>query len=108
MERAYNTYETQYKQRLYEVRTKLDQAQLAPESYKAVVAAEQPPGGIDLNTANGMQWKVSKDGKGVEMDVDPAAIARIQREGINWLSPVILRMTPVTSIWPLMGLHAPA
>ena len=54
-----------------------------------------------------MNWKVSKDGNGVEMNVDPALIARIQREGINWLSPVILRMTPVASVWPLVGLQAP-
>jgi hypothetical protein len=65
-------------------------------------------GGIDLNTSNGMQWKVSKDGKGVEMNVDSAMIARIQREGIDWLSPVIFKMTPVSSVWPLMGLQAPS
>ncbi|MBF0570971.1 MAG: hypothetical protein HQL12_03770 [Candidatus Omnitrophica bacterium] len=64
-------------------------------------------GGIDLNTANGMDWKVSRDGPGVQMSVDPALIARIQREGINWLSPVIFKMTPVASIWPLVGLQAP-
>jgi hypothetical protein len=64
-------------------------------------------GGIDLNTSNGMQWKVSKDGQGVEMNVDPAMIARIQREGIDSLSPVIFKITPVASIWPLVGLPAP-
>ena len=65
-------------------------------------------GGIDLNTSNGMQWKVSKDGKGVEMTVDPALIERIRHIGIDSLSPVIFRMTPITSIWPLVGLQAPA
>jgi transcriptional regulator with XRE-family HTH domain len=65
-------------------------------------------GGIDLNTSNGMQWTVSKDGKGVEMNVDPAMIERVRREGIDSLSPVIFRITPVTSIWPLVGLQAPA
>ena len=54
-----------------------------------------------------MQWKISKDGNGVEMNIDPAMIERIRREGIDSLSPVILRMTPVASIWPLMGLQAP-
>jgi hypothetical protein len=68
---------------------------------------DRTKGGIDLNTSNGMQWKISKDGKGVEMNIDPAMIARIRREGIDSLSPVILRMTPVASIWPLMGLQAP-
>jgi len=65
------------------------------------------PGGIDLNPSSGMQWKVSKDGHGVEMNVDSAMIERVKREGVDWLSPVILKMTPVTSIWPLVGLQAP-
>jgi acyl carrier protein len=64
-------------------------------------------GGIDLNTSNGMQWKVSKDGKGVEMNLDPAMIERIRSEGIDSLSPVIFRITPITSIWPLVGLQKP-
>jgi hypothetical protein len=64
-------------------------------------------GGIDLNTSNGMQWKVSKDGNGVEMDINPAMIARVRREGINWLSPVIFKMTPVASVWPIVGLQEP-
>ena len=64
-------------------------------------------GGIDLNTSNGMQWKISKDDHGVEMNVDPAMIERVRREGVDWLSPVILKITPVTSIWPLVGLQAP-
>jgi len=68
-------------------------------------ALAQAPGGIDLNTSNGMQWKVSKDGKGVEMDIDPALIERIKREGIDSLTPVIFRVTPVVSIWPLLGLE---
>jgi len=64
------------------------------------------PGGIDLNTA-GMNWKISKDGKGVEMTVDPTLIERIRHIGIDSLTPVIFRITPVTSIWPLVGLQAP-
>ena len=65
-------------------------------------------GGIDLNTSSGMQWKVSKDGNGVEMNIDAAMIARIEREGIDSLSPEILKMTLVTSVWPLVGLPAPS
>ena len=74
---------------------------------RVVPDISETPGGIDLNTSNGMQWKVSKDGKGVEMNVDPAMIQRMKREGVDRLSPVIIRMTPVTSIWPLVGLQAP-
>ncbi len=75
---------------------------------RASIAESNRNGGIDLNTSSGMQWKDSKDGSGVEMNVDPAMIARIEREGIDWLSPEILKMTPITSIWPLVGLQAPA
>jgi hypothetical protein len=77
---------------------------------RAMIAGQDisAPGGIDLNTSNGMSWKVSKDGEGVEMDVDPAMVARIEREGINWLSPVIFKMTPVDNIWPIIGLQEPA
>ena len=75
---------------------------------KNVDSAMKAPGGIDLNTSNGMQWKVSKDGKGVEMNIDPAMIERVRRQGIDWLSPVIFKMTPVNSVWPLLGLRAPA
>jgi hypothetical protein len=65
------------------------------------------PGGIDLNTSNGMQWKVSKDGAGIEMNITPALIERTRREGVNSLSPVIFRVTPIASVWSLVGLEAP-
>jgi hypothetical protein len=80
------------------------------EPDKAAIANVVKPevqGGIDLNTS-AMGWKIRKDGNGVEMDIDPAMIARVRREGIDSLSPVIFRITPVTSIWSLVGLQAPA
>jgi len=69
-------------------------------------AVTTKPGGIDLNTQS-INWKISKDGKGVEMNIDPAMIERVRREGIDSLSPVIFRITSITSIWPLVGLQAP-
>ena len=63
-------------------------------------------GGIDLNTLN-MSMAVSKDGKGVEMTIDPAMIARVRREGVDSLTPVIYRMIPISNIWPLAGFQAP-
>ena len=80
---------------------------LAVADQAALAKAPVTPGGIDLNTSSGMQWKVSRDGHGVEMNIDPALIERVRREGIESLSPVILKMTPVGSIWPLAGLEAP-
>ena len=63
-------------------------------------------GGIDLNTQN-MQWDIRNDGNGVEMTFDPAMIERVKREGIQSLTPVISRITPIVNIWPLAGLRAP-
>ena len=85
---------------------------ISPSSHPAFnIIAKGPsdaltPGGIDLNTSNGMHWKISKDGRGVDMTVDPAMIARFRRDGIDSLSAVIVRITPVESIWPLMGFQA--
>ena len=88
----------------------MQRANTSTATDKAAIAKVIEPnlkGGIDLNTSNGMQWQVTMDGKGVEMNVDAAAIARVRREGIDSLSPVIFRITPIASIWPLVGLQAP-
>ena len=66
------------------------------------------PGGIDLNTTNGLQWKDSKEGPGVEMSLDPAMIARIRRDGVASLSPVIFKIKRLLSIWPLIGFQVSA
>ncbi len=63
-------------------------------------------GGIDLkktldNTA------VRKDGQGVQMRIDPAMIERVRREGIDSLTPVIFKVSPVVNIWSLLGLTPP-
>ncbi len=61
-------------------------------------------GGIDLDTA-AMKWIVRKDGQGVEVKVDPAMVQRILTEGVNSLSPVIIKIEPVMNIRPLLGLE---
>jgi len=89
-----------------DIRKQLDLAMSTPKE----VLTNKPSwvqGGIDLNTSSGMQWKISKDGNGVEMNIDPAMLARIRRDGIDSLTPVIFKMTPITSIWPLVGLQGP-
>lgn len=82
-----------------------DKALLA-EIDKAAVVKPNVEGGIDLSTA-GKNIGVRKEGNGVEMNIDAAMIARIKRDGIDSLTPVIYRITPVASIWPLMGLEQP-
>lgn len=59
-------------------------------------------GGIDLNT-NDMNWKINMNGKGIQMNVDPAMIERIKREGIDSLTPVIFKITPIQSIGTIIA-----
>jgi hypothetical protein len=64
------------------------------------------PGGIDLNTVN-MGMTVTKDANGgVQVNFDPAMIARIRQEGVQSAVPVIINVTPMSSaqIRPLLGL----
>ena len=65
-------------------------------------------GGIDF-TQEGMDWKTRKEGLGVEMTVDPALIARVRHEGVEFLVPKILRVTPMTmaAVWQLAGIEPP-
>ncbi len=63
-------------------------------------------GGIDLKNS-GANTTVSKEGAGVQFTVDPAMIARVKREGISSLTPVILRIEPIINIWTILGLAHP-
>ncbi len=86
-----------------EYRLQEEDIQKQPENKIASVTN----GGIDLNT-NGIHWKDLKDGSGVEMTVDPAMIQRVRRDGLESLTPVIFRITPMplANVWFLAGLSA--
>ena len=62
-------------------------------------------GGIDLN-GNAMGLDVEKSGAGVKMNIDPAMAARFKSGDFTGLTPVILKVTPITSAAPLLGLEA--
>ncbi len=62
------------------------------------------PGGIDLNRAR-MQMNVRKEGKGVQMQFDPAMIERIKREGFDGLEFKIDTIIPITNLPMLLGLR---
>ncbi|MBF0521685.1 MAG: UDP-glucose 4-epimerase GalE [Candidatus Omnitrophica bacterium] len=64
------------------------------------------PGGIDLNAKN-LKMDVSKDGKGVEFKFDPAMVAEFQKGNFTGVVPVIIRITPIESPFPLLGLEVP-
>ncbi|MEI8012987.1 MAG: hypothetical protein WCI27_11020, partial [Candidatus Omnitrophota bacterium] len=63
------------------------------------------PGGIDLNARN-MGLDVDKDGKGVDMKFDPAMIAEFQQGNFTGVEGIILRIVPLQSPLPILGLDA--
>ncbi|MBF0479306.1 MAG: hypothetical protein HQL26_07460 [Candidatus Omnitrophica bacterium] len=60
-------------------------------------------GGIDLNAKN-MGLDISKEGKGVQMTVDPAMVAEFQKGNFTGVEGIILRIIPIQSPLPIMGL----
>jgi 6-phosphogluconolactonase/glucosamine-6-phosphate isomerase/deaminase len=66
--------------------------------------AAKAPGGIDLNAAN-MALAISKDGQGVSVKFDPVLAAEFRRGDFSGIIPVILRITPIASALPVMGLE---
>ncbi len=66
------------------------------------------PGGIDLNTSNGMRWTDAKAGAGVEMKFDQAMFQSTRPKDIDSLTPVIVNVTLLTNVWSLVGLEAPS
>ncbi len=81
-----------------------DQAMSAVEIVQA--GKMKSTGGIDLKDSS-VITSVHRDGMGVEFAVDRAMIERVRREGIESLTPVILRIEPAVNIWPLLGLTPP-
>ena len=77
------------------------------EQQDAAMAAERniTHGGIDLNTSNGMQWEINKDGQGVEMNIDPAMLAQLQNA--PGFVPVIISIQPLKSLPEFLGLNQP-
>ncbi len=67
--------------------------------------AMKAPGGIDFNAKN-MGLDVTKDGKGIEMKFDPAMVAEFQNGNFAGVEGVILRIVPIQSPLPMLGLEA--
>jgi hypothetical protein len=59
-------------------------------------AAMKAPGGIDLNSKN-MDLDVAKDGRGVEINLDPAMVAEFQKGNFTGVEGIILRIVPIQS-----------
>jgi phosphoglycerate kinase len=75
------------------------------ESAEADRAALAEPGGIDLNAKN-MGLDIFKEGQGVEMKFNPAMVAEFQRGDFSGIVANIIRIVPIKSALPMMGLEA--
>jgi|GEM_PF-3720603 len=62
------------------------------------------PGGIALNARN-MALDVAKDGKGIEMQLDPVLVAEFRRGNFSGVVPIIIRIVPLQSPLPMLGLN---
>ena len=76
----------------------LDPAASTDESMTAV------RGGIDLN-AKRMGLDIAQDGKGVEVKFDAAMTAEFQRGDFTGVKAIIVRITPIESPLPILGLE---
>ncbi|MBF0522960.1 MAG: hypothetical protein HQL24_07905 [Candidatus Omnitrophica bacterium] len=85
---------------------KLKQAIDKIKTDKAMSADMKNPGGIDLNAKN-LQMNISKDGKGVEFKFDAKMVEQFKRGDFTGVVPVIIRITPISSPFPLLGLEIP-
>ena len=60
-------------------------------------------GGIDLNVKK-MDLDVAKDGKGVEMNFDPAMVAEFRKGNFTGVEGIILKIVPIENPLALLGL----
>jgi hypothetical protein len=61
-------------------------------------------GGIDLNAS---KLNLQKTGSGVNIKFDQLTIARFKAGNFDGIVPVITTITPITNIYPLLGLKEP-
>ena len=71
----------------------------APADGTTDAAAVSDVGGVDMNRIN-----VNREGAGMDVKFDPAAMQNILSGGVDGFAPVIINLTPVTSFSPVLGL----
>ena len=69
----------------------------ADEPTDEAMAAEK--GGIDMN-----EIELQREGAGVDIRFDPAVLESLLERGFDGLAPIIINITPIPSIYPLLGL----
>ncbi|MBF0386231.1 MAG: hypothetical protein HQL20_00080 [Candidatus Omnitrophica bacterium] len=90
------------RERVYITRNDFKSATSDPSANQAF-----SPGGIELN-AKRMGLEVAKDGKGVNMTIDPAMVADFERGDFSGVVPVILQIVPIRNPLVTLGLGGDA
>jgi hypothetical protein len=88
------------------VRSIVDGLTAQPMIPDKAMATDDPAdikGGIDLNAKN-MGLDVARDGEGVEIKLDPAMVAEFQKGNFTGVEGIILRITPIQSVLPILGM----
>jgi hypothetical protein len=87
-----------------EVDSKVADMAMAGKKEVAKIQTGDPLGGIDLNAKN-MGLDIAKDGKGIQMKFDPAMVAEFQKGNFAGVEGIILRIVPIQSPLPILGLE---
>jgi len=74
---------------------------LAALSQRPQVNRIAVPGGIDLNARN---LKMGVGGDKINIKFDPAMIEQFKRGDFSGVRPVIVNITPISSVLPMLGL----
>ena len=80
-------------------------SQLTTMGRSAQNAEGKKPGGIDFNAKH---LNLNENGEKVNFDFGTAGFENLQPDSINGLQPIIINITPLPSIYPLLGLNQPA
>ena len=93
-----DAFKWQWRKVVDDIVRSMEQSDLAQDTPAAKVN-----GGIDMNGKK-MTLDVAREGKGIEMKLDPAMVARFERGDFTGVVPVILKVTPIASPLPLLGM----
>ncbi len=95
------SFQDYVKARIAEAHAQVRKNEESGEVDKATVSTPKKYGGIDLNSKN-IQMDVYGDK--IDIKFDPAMIAQFKSGDFSGVHPVIINITPILSIFPLLGL----
>ncbi len=73
------------------------------EEDSAMIINKNIKGGIDLKTSD-LKMNIEKQGKGIQMNLDPALLKQFQSANFTGVVPVIIKITPIIGAMSLLGI----